>query len=395
MKKSILLGAIFTLLIACGGVKKTQKAMNAGDYNRAIYTSIENLAKNKSKKGNQSYILLLEEAYQKNTERELKQIAFLEKDDNPAHLEAIYQGYVGLRTIQQRIRPLLPLYIHDENRNARFVFNDYQDDVLDSKDDLSEYLYENATNLLENATSKQDYRKAYDDLVDLEEIYPDFDDTKAMMKEAYTKGQDYVKVDMINTSEKIIPAKLQDELLNFNTYGLDEQWTTYHTNPLPNIRYDYAMELALNTIDISPEQISEKQIVRERQVKDGYQYAVNDAGTVMKDSLGNKIKIDKFKTVKCNFYQFTQFKSARVAGMVRFTNLATNQPLDSYPLASEFIFEHVYANYEGDKRALENELEQLLGLTSLPFPTNEQMVYDAGEDLKSRLKSILTRQRFQ
>lgn len=395
MKKYILPFAIIATLLACGGVKKTQKAMNLGDYGQAIQTSIENLAKNKSKKGNQSYIVLLEEAYQKNTERELKKIAFLKEDENPAHLEGIYQGYVDLRTIQQRIRPLLPLYIRDENRNAEFNFNDYQDDVLGSKDDLSKYLYDTASDLLKNATGKQDYRKVYDDLVYLEEIYPGYDDTKAMIEEAYAKGQDYVQVSMVNTSEKILPSKLQDELLNFNTYGMDRLWTTYHAKPISTIKYDYAMELALKNIDISPEQISEKHIIREKQVKDGYRYAVNEDGKVVRDSLGNEIKVDKFKTVICNFYQFTQFKSARVRGVVSFTDLSTKQPLNTYPLASEFVFEHVYANYDGDKRALENDLEQLLGLTSVPFPTNEQMVYDASEDLKLRLKSILTSQRFR
>lgn len=395
MIRFILSCATFAIVVACGSVKKTQKAVNLGDYSQAIYTSIENLAKNKSKKGHQSYILLLEEAYQKNTERELQQIAFLEEDENPAHFESIYRSYVNLRDIQKRIRPLLPLHIYDEKRDAKFVFNNFQDDILNSKDDLSDYLYEHASELLKNATGKQDYRKAYDDLVYLEEIYPDFDDTQFKMEEAYAKGQDYVQVSMVNNSEKIIPVKLQEELLNFNTYGLDRQWTTYHANPIPTIKYDYAMELALRNVDISPEQVSEKQIIREKQVKDGFRYATNSDGRVVKDSLGNKIKIDKFKTVKCNFYQFTQFKSAQVTGVVSFTDLSTKQPLDSYPLSSEFIFEHVYANYDGDKRALDNDLEQLLGLVAVPFPSNEQMVYDASEDLKSRLKSILVSQQFK
>ncbi|SDE25385.1 hypothetical protein SAMN05421636_104119 [Pricia antarctica] len=394
MKKSLFYGAVMAIVVACGGVKKTQKALNLGDYGQAINTSIENLAKNKSKKSNQDYVLMLEEAFQKNTERELKEIAFLLEDENPAHYETIYRSYVNLRDIQERIRPLLPLPIYDEKRNARFKFNDYQDDLLDSKDELSDHLYDKASNLLKNATSKQDYRKAYDDLVYLEEIDPGFDDTKTKMEEAFAKGQDYVQVHMVNNTDQIVPAKLQEELLNFNTYGLDGQWTQFHANPLPNIRYDYTMELALREINISPEQVNEKEIIKERQVKDGQSYALDREGNVVKDSLGNKIKIDKFKTVQCNFYQFTQFKSARVAGVVNFTDLTTQQALDSYPLSSEFIFEHVYANYDGDKRALDNDLVKLLGLASVPFPSNEQMVYDAGEDLKSRLKSILVRQRF-
>jgi hypothetical protein len=394
MKKVLLYGSILAMLVACSSVKKTRKALNLGDYRQAIHTSIDNLAKNKSKKGKQPYVLLLEEAFEKYTERELNQIAFLQNDENPVHFEAIYRSYTNLRNIQQRIRPLLPLRVFDENRDARFEFKDYQDDLLDSKEDLSDYLYENASDLLKNATLKQDYRKAYEDFVYLEEIDPGFDDTKSKMEEAYLKGQAYVKVNMVNQSDQIVPAKLQEELLNFNTYGLDSKWTQYHANPLPNIRYDYAMELALKNIDISPEQVSEKQIIKEKQIKDGYKYARDSQGNVVKDSLGNKVKVDRFKTVQCNFYEFTQFKSARVTGVVNFTDLATQQPMDSYPLSSEFVFEHIYADYDGDKSAVDTELVPLLGLASVPFPTNEQMVYDAGEDLKARLKSILARQRY-
>ncbi len=325
MKKSLFYGAVMTVLLSCGGIKKTQQALNLGDYSQAINTSIENLAKNKSKKSNQDYVLMLEKAFQKNTERELKEIAFLQEDENPAHYEAIYRSYLNLRDIQERIRPLLPLRVNDEKRNARFNFRDYQDDLLDSKDDLADYLYENASNLLKNATNKQDYRKAYDDFAYLEEINPGFDDTKSKREEALARGQDYVQVQIVNSTDQIVPAKLQEELLNFSTYGLDRQWTQFHANPLPHIRYDYTMELALKEINISPEQVNEKQIIKEKQIKDGKSDAVDPEGNVVKDSLGNKIKIDRFKTVQCNFYQFTQFKSARVAGVVSFTDLNTQQ----------------------------------------------------------------------
>ena len=121
MKRPLLLGFFF-VLVACGGVKKTQEAINVGNYSSAIDKSLENLAQNKDKKGNQPYIVLLEEAYRKNMARELKNIAFLEKDDNPVNYEAIYNTYSSLNEIQERIKPLLPLTVVEENRNAKFKF---------------------------------------------------------------------------------------------------------------------------------------------------------------------------------------------------------------------------------------------------------------------------------
>ncbi|MBC2840742.1 hypothetical protein [Robiginitalea sp. SC105] len=394
MKKALLYGLVVVLAAACGGVKKTQEAVNTGNYEQAIYRAIDNLADNKTKKGNQPYVVLLEEAFAKYTTRELQEISFLNQDGNPANLETVYKKYNNLKEMQNRIRPLLPLPIFDENRDARFKFGNYDREILATKDDLSEYLYTNASRLLSDARTKFDFRQAYDDFRYLEEINPGYGDTREMMEEARLRGLDYVKVTMINDTQQIVPERLEEELLNFNTYGLDDLWTTYHTNPLKDIEYDYEMQVAFRDIVISPERVNEKQFIQERQIKDGKQFLLDEQGNVVKDSLGNKIEVDRFRSVRCNFYQFTQQKTAHVNGNVNFIDLHTRQSLNSYPLASQFIFEHVYANYDGDRRALDNNLVALLDLAAVPFPTDEQMVYDAGEDLKARLKNILQRQKF-
>ncbi len=394
MKKTILFTTILVLLIACGGVKKTQEAINTGNYSAAINKAIRNLADNKTKKGNQPYVLLLEEAFKKYTQRELENIAYLKKEGNPANYNAIFKGYSRLKNIQEQIKPLLPLQVYEEDRNARFSFSNYDNEILVAKDNLSDYLYNNASELLQNAKYKEDYRNAYRDFEYLNELSPGFADSREKMDEAYIKGLDYVKVNMVNDTEQIVPERLEEELLNFNTYGLNNQWTQYHTNPLAEVNYDYEMEVAFRAINISPEQIQEKQIIKEKQIKDGVEVLVDADGRVVKDSLGNEIKIDRFRTVSCNFYQFTQLKSAQVTGNVSYIDLQKKQQLISYPISSEFVFEHVYANYNGDKRALDNDLVPLLNRVAIPFPSNEQMVYDAGEDLKSRLKDIVVRQKF-
>ena len=92
MKRFLLLFGISAFLLSCNGVKRTQEALNTGNYNAAINKAIVNIAENKTKKSNQAFIVLLEEAYQKNTERELQNIKFLKKDGNPANYETIYES---------------------------------------------------------------------------------------------------------------------------------------------------------------------------------------------------------------------------------------------------------------------------------------------------------------
>jgi hypothetical protein len=392
--KKILLYSTLVVLFSCSGVKKTQEALNSGNYWTAINRAISNISENKDKKSNQPFIVMLEDAFDKNTERELQHINFLKKEGNPANYESIFKTYERLKSVQQQIRPLLPLRIADENRKAQFSFKNYDAQIIASKERLSSYLYDNAVGLLESGVTKMDFRKAYDDLTYLQEISPDYNDARQKTDEAYQKGLDYVIVEIFNNSDKVIPVRLEEELLNFNTYGLNNLWTEYHTNKLENLEYDYQMDVSFQDINISPEQINEKQIIKERQVKDGFTYVKDQRGNVVKDSLGNRIKTDNFKTVRADFYQFTQFKSAQVTGVVSFIDLRKQQQLNQYPLASNFVFEHSYANFDGDKRALDNDLIALLQLARVPFPTNEQMVYDAGEDLKNNLKNILGRQRF-
>ncbi|WP_299315385.1 hypothetical protein [uncultured Aquimarina sp.] len=395
MKRMLLLFLITTLTFSCGGKKKTLTALNTGNYDQAINTSVNKLKANKNKKGKQDYILILEEAFLKAVDRDINAIAFLEKEGNPANLERIYNSYNTLKNRQERIRPLLPLYHVEQGRNANFSFNNYDQRILDTKEQLSTYLYNNANNLLSNAKRKTDYRSVYNDLVYLEKISPNYKNTNDLIEEAHFKGTDFVKVTMKNNTNVIIPRRLEDDLLNFSTYGLNDLWTVYHNESQRSVKYDYLMEVSFREINISPEQIRERQLEREKLVKDGWEYLLDENDEFVRDEEGDKIKVDKMVTVRCEYYEFIQFKEAQVVGNVQYKNLNTKQLLDAFPLSSINVFEHVYANYNGDKRALDDDLIRYLGLQAVQFPTNEQMVYDSGEDLKNKLKGIITRYRFK
>jgi len=392
--KNYILIILSVVLCACSGVKKTQEAANSGDYQTAINNAISSISENKNKKGNQAFIVLLEEVYKKNTLRELDRIDFLKREGRATNYEEIYTRYSNLKETQERIKSLLPLRRNDHNKNAVFLFKDYDNQLIASKKALTAYLYTNAVATLENSTSKNSYRATYDDLTYLQELQPNYKDVAKLQEQAYLNGLDYVMVKVLNSTNKIIPEALENDLLNLNTYNLNNLWTEYHTNKNPKIRYDYEMEVAFRNLEISPEQITEKQFVKEQQIKDGLKFVRDLNGDVVKDSLGNKIETDNFKTVQCTFYQFTQFKSVKIDGMVRFKNLESNQLINEYPLTSSFIFDHVYATYKGDKRALNDDLLLLSRVTRQPFPSDEQMVYDTGEDLKNTLKSILNRHHF-
>ena len=394
MKKFLLYTTLCFLIISCSSLKNTQEAISNGNYDSAINTAIENLKRNKTKKGNQPYILLLEEAFEKATAKDLARINFLRKDNNPEKIETIFVLFEQLKRRQEVLKPLLPLYIVKENRDAAFQFTNYDDAIIENKNQLSDYLYVKAKKLF-NTNTKFNYRAAYDDLIYIEKVNPNFKDVRSLINAAQERGLDFVIVSMKNQTDKVIPKRLEDNLLNFNTYGLNDLWTVYHGAKDVNIQYDFGLELNLRNIQVSPEQVREKEIIKEKEIKDGFTYLLDANGDQVLDKEGRKIKLDKMVPVRCELYQFTQFKTAKVTGQVKYVDLNTKQTIQTYPIASEFAFEHRYAQFKGDKRALEPSFIDLIRLRVVPFPTNEQMIYDSGQDLKQKLKSIITRNKFR
>lgn len=382
------------LILASCGVKQTTNMLNSGDYDGAIDNAVSGLRSNKEKKGKQVYIYLLEEAFAKAKERDLRDIKLLSKDANPRNFEKIYTTYIQLNNRQEKIRPILPLHLMKENRNAIFPFEDYTDQIVSSKNTLSKYLYDNAKALL-MTKDKMTIRRAFDDLEYLDQINPNYKDVQKLMDQAHAFGTDYVNVSLKNETNMVIPTRLQNDLLDFSTNGMNDKWTVFHTNKQKGVTYDFGVVVNFRQINITPEQIKEKQFIKEKEIKDGVKTLLDSRGNVVKDSLGNPIKVDKFKTIKIEIYEFTQFKAAQITAKVDYLDYSTNQMTETFPLASEFIFENIYSTYRGDKRAVDETYYTYFGSRAVPFPSNEQMIFDTGEDLKLKLKDIISRNRIR
>jgi hypothetical protein len=393
MKKitCLLFLTIFTL--SCG-VKTTRTMLTSGDYDAAIRKSVEGLRSNKNAKGNQDYVYLLEEAYAKAKERDQRNIEAWSKDSNPDNLEKIYETYNLLSNRQELIRPLEPLKLISEGRDAQFPMEDYADEIIASKNKLVEYLYTSTKKLLAT-NDKLNYRKAYEEFLYIKKLNANYKDVSSLIDLALQKGTDYIYVYTKNETNLVIPTQLQNDLLNFGTFGLNDRWTVYHSTKLQGIAYDYGLMVNFRNIIISPEQVKEKEFIKEKQVKDGVKNLLDSNGNVVKDNAGNPIKVDNMITVKAQIYEFKQFKSVQITAKVDYIQNNNNQLIASFPLTSEYVFDYTYANFNGDKRACEDNYLTYFGRKSVPFPSNEQMIYDSGEDVKAKLKDIITKNKFR
>ena len=378
---------LFFVVISCG-VKQTRYAINSGDYDEAIQIATSNLRNNKDKKGKQEYIYMLEEAFEKAKERDLNEINFLTKSDSPRTFERIYRLYVALDQRQQDIRPLLPLKIIEQNRVAKFKFDDYSDKLIKSRADLVRHLYDNSNALL-LTSDKMSHRRAYEDLTYLKRLNPDYKNTNQLIEQAFHKGADYVKIETRNNTGMLIPIKLQSDLLNFSTQGIDEKWVVYHSVKQQGIHYDYGVFIDFRKINMSPDLLRESEFVVEKEIIEKRKKR-DRRGQVINDSLGNPVMEEVKKLLTAKVFETTQSKSVEITAIIEYVNLNSNQILQSFPLQSQFAFQNIFARYNGDINAIDKDYQRMLNNKPMPFPPNEQMVYDTGEDLKAKVKAILT-----
>lgn len=394
MKKITPLLFVALLFVSCNSVKRNQRFIAQGNYDTAIELAVKKLQKNSHSSKADEHIVLLEEAYKKAVDKDKRNIKYFQKSDNPDAPREIYYTYVQLRNRQDLIRPLLPLSISSLNRNAKFKFEDYSDEIAQARKVYEVHLYDIGKNYMSYNT-KDDYRKAYTVFCELTDINPNYRDTKQLRDEAHYRGTDFVLVAINNYSGILIPYRLEEDLLNFNTYGLDDFWTEYHSEPQNNIDYTYGIDLNFRVIEVSPEKIFEKSFHREKEVKTGWKYKKDRNGNIVKDENGMPIKIDIFETVEAEILITTQSKATHVVGEVIYRNLLTGRELNNFPLETEFIFENVFATYTGNKKALTKDDLKIIKNEFVPFPSSEQMVYDAGEAIKEQLKRILNDNNFR
>lgn len=384
----IVLSAVIS--ISCSSVKRTQKYTAKGQYDKAIDLAVKKLQQNRNSKNSATHMATIEDAFSKAVKEDLRNISRYKKENNSSSIKNTYYTYLALEERQNKLRALLPF--PNSRGKEKIVLQNYDYEIVASKNAYLSVLYDEGTAFM-NRRNKQDYRNAHHVFSELNTIEPNYKNVHQLLDDALFQGTDFVLVKLNNHSGKIIPTRLQQELLDFNTYQLDDFWTEYHASENRKINYAYEINFDFRTIEISPERMIEKEYVRQKQLKNE-DFRRDRAGNIMKDSLGNPIKIITYKDVEAKIDLTTQQKSVLVGGTVVYFDIERNRQINSYPLATEFIFENIFAKYTGDKEALNDDDLIYIRNKFVPYPTNEQMVLDAGQDIKNNLKNILRRNKF-
>lgn len=379
----------FLLLTSCAS---PEKMVETGNYDDAIELAIRKLAGKKNKKV--QYVQALEEAFAQVTTRDMQLAERLKADGDKANWEKINDLYRRISRRQEAIQPLLPL-IDKEGIKANFQFVRVEGLERESRENAAAFLYDHALELIQRGETgdRLAARNAYSELEKISRYYRTYRDRESLMVTAKELGTSFVLVTVENQAPVVLPFGFEEEVTRFGVRDLDSEWRVYHNRRDPNTNYDYEAIMRLTDIRLSPDVVRERQYEDSKVIEDGFDYVLDKNGNVTKDSLGNDIKVPRKVRISAEILEVYQSKVATLTGRLDLVDLHTNSLVDSEPFAVDAVFENYASTFRGDKRALSDESRRRIGNRPLPFPTNEDLILTAAEQMKPVVKDKISRTR--
>ena len=382
MRKTSLLFLLVFLLSSCG---TTTKKMQQGNYDAVIDKTVKRLVK----KSNADDAAEMDRAFRLANERDEDRVRYLVAENNPNNYDEVFRRYNMLKERQRKVRTVTPLTV--DGNTYEYTYVDYNAEMIAAKKKAGEYFYNNGKSLYENALQKEDYREAYYQLSKAAEYsggqFPDID---RLIYDTRMKGISRVIVQVVNQTPLKLPAQVEEDLISFNTSGLENEWVEYHFKHMDSdVKYDYEILVKILSIMVSPDEVKETDEIFKKQISDGFDYVLDASGNVMKDTAGNDIKIQKFKEITCTLIETQQFKSVEIKGEVEILNMNPKRLVQKGPFGANNKFEHFSARAIGDVGALTEEDLAKSQQQKIPFPTDIDMVMMCTETIKPAIRNSI------
>ena len=370
------------LLIGCSS---PEKLLTQGNYDALIDKSVKNLIK---KPDSEEDAIMLDKAYKLANDRDLERIKYLKAESNPNTWDEMLSLYSNLKNRQTSVRRVLPLHIG--GRTVQYEFVDYDAEMVAAKRKATEYYYAHGMKLMENKT-KESYRQAYYELVKARDYSGDsYSNLEQVINEAKYQGMSRALLSVVNRTIINLPAEFTDGLVAANATQLNSDWVEYYTRkPATDIKYDYYIDIVLQSINVSPDLVENKDIIEKKTIEDGFEYVLDAKGNVMKDTAGNDIKVKKYKEIQCTVIESHQLKDCNITGEIEFHSASPEALMKKQPIAAGTHFEYVSARAIGDINALSPEKKKLVDVAPLPFPNDIGMILDCTEALKKSINEVL------
>jgi hypothetical protein len=379
------LASLFLSIFLIIGCASPEKLLQKGNYDALIEKSVKNLIKNP---GSEDDAAMLDKAYKLANERDLDRVKYLKMEGNPNSWDELLGLYATLKNRQVSVRRVLP--IHAGGQTIQYDYVDYDAEIVGAKRKAAEYYNAHGRKLMENKT-KDSYRQAYYELKKAQEYSGEsYQDLNPLISQAHYLGTSRALIGVVNRTILNLPSEFSDGLVAVNANELNSEWVEYYTRKLDqNVEYDYYIDIILQTIDVSPDLMEQKDEIEKKTVDNGFEYLLDAKGNVRKDTAGNDIKIKKYKDIQCTVVESHQQKDCQIKGEIEFLSSNPQTLLKKQPIVAGTHFEYVSARAIGDVNALSPEKKKLTELKPMPFPDDIRMIIDCTEALKKSINEAI------
>lgn len=367
------------LTIELSSCSSSQYHLKQGNYDAAIHAAVKKLRR---KPTAQKDIRVLEAAYNAEKNAIFNRVEQLRLEGQPSSWVSIHRLYDRLDLYQKKVQPLLPLFLKKEFRNADIPITNINQELAETRMKASKFLFADGVRLMQQ-NNKFSAREAYYNFRQVKELTPDYEGIDEHLSEAYNKGQNHILIRYYNESHLIMPQAFMANLMQYDERLLNSEWAKFTKQEQDGQRFDYYVDVIIQNIQISPEQMRESQYTDTKQVEDGFKYVLDNNGNVKKDANGNDMKEPKYKTISAVVTQASQSKAGSLMGTVVYANSKGN-PIKSFPFREDLIFQNNFAGFQGNREALSAESLKKIGGRFLPFPSDIQLVMDASEIIKNK-----------
>lgn len=376
---------LFILFSGCGSSKKH---LSRGNYDAAIEKAVKELRRDRD---DEKQIMILSESYKVANELDLERIRYLKMEGRADSWDEIYQIYQSLSARQSLVRTVAPLEMDGSPVDIPYV--DYMVDMVEAKRKAADFYFAHGNQLM-NGKIKENYRQAFAEFLRAKQYMGDYPGIDNKIQEAKFMGMSRVFVSVQNSSIIKFPPEFEQDLLALDLPALNSEWVEYHTQNLNNnTEYDYFINVNVKNVGVSPDQTIQKDSVIKRNVEDGFEYVLDKKGNVMRDSIGNDIKMKKYKTLQCALVETVQTKACRIDGDVEVIQMNPNKMLKKDPIGAQSTFENISSRALGDTNALTPELLERTKKQPVPFPTDLDMVMMCSENLKMAIRGAIQNNR--
>ena len=375
------------ILLLLGACNPLEKMVDSGQYDKAVITAARKMAGDKHKKT--KHVKALEEAFAKATRDDLAAARSYADRGGKSHLLAL-SIYEDIADRQAIVAPYLPL-VSKDGYTAEFRFVNTEQLIADARTEVGFYYYETGKDLLMIARDgdKAKARSAFEAFGNVNRYMPAPSDLSILKDEAYYLGVTHVYVNLRNEAQVYMPARFEQAILEISVADLNSTWKRYYLTAPGGQEIDVNATLIVEHINISPEREYRDLFEENKRVKDGWEYKRNKHGKPMLDTLGNKIKIEKFVNAHAKVTRVKREKGLQIAGTIRYTDAATGEPIRVQPVKVENRFLNTACRVLGDPRALSTETKNCSNSVLGPFPTDHEMAMEAAYEMKGALKGDL------